>query len=507
VLANLPVTLTLTANDAAGQTARSEPVKLVLPGRRFFDPMAAAIIELRRDLLWNRANAPQNLRIFRALTWRPDGLFRNAADLERLKIIMARLSKTDDTLSDQTRDDLAEEMWALALTLEEGDLNSARERLERAQDRLDEAIRRGADPAEIEELMAEMREAFDEYLERLAEEQGEEDDQDQIERPDQNSMSMSQDQLQQMFDELERLMAEGKTAEAAELMERLRQFMENMRVTEGQGGPKGESMKRLGEAMRRQQDLSDDSFRDLQDGQEDGPPEGQPGQPQEGQQDGGQDDGQEGGREGGQPGQQPGEGTEGQNGQRRPGEGQNNGQGDGGGEEEGEGEGMSLADRQAMIRRQLDRLKQGGQLPGAGSEAGELGRQQLDEAGRAMKDAEDALRDGNLGGAMDRQAEAMEAMRQGLRDLGRAMAEENAGQGDASRQTDADAPEGEGGSRDPLGRPGNDVMTNGSDGNLAEDLQGQRRAQELLDEIRRRSGDFARPEDERSYLKRLMELF
>lgn len=487
VFANLPVTMILTATDAAGQSGRSDPVQLILPGQRFFDPMAAAVIEMRRGLLWNRANAPRNLQVLRAVTWASEGLFRNEADLARLKAIMVKLSK-EQVLSDKTRDDLAEEMWQLALTLEEGDLNSARERLERAQGRLDEAIRRGADPAEIEELMAEMREAFDEYLERLAEEQGEEDDKDQIQDPDQNAMTMNQDQLQQMFDELERLMAEGKTAEAAELMERLRQFMENMKVVEGQGGPGSQSMKRLGETMRRQQDLSDDAFRELQDGQDGS--EGEEGQ--QGQEQGGQ-----------QPGQQPGEQSQGQEGQRRPGEGQGQGQGTGEGED---GEGQSLSDRQGQIRRQLEALQRG-QLPGAGNEKGAEGRRQLGEAGRAMDGAEEALRDGDLGEALDRQAEAMEALRQGIRELGQAMTEGNQTEGQASRQTDADAPEGPGGSRDPLGRPGNDVMTHGSDGNLAEDLQGQRRAQELLDEIRRRSGDFARPEDERSYLKRLMDLF
>jgi histone H3/H4 len=54
--------------------------------------------------------------------------------------------------------------------IEEGDLASARERLQRAQDRLDEAIRNGADPSEIDELMQELREALDNYMRELAEE-------------------------------------------------------------------------------------------------------------------------------------------------------------------------------------------------------------------------------------------------------------------------------------------------------------------------------------------------
>jgi hypothetical protein len=43
--ANLPVLVRLEADDAAGQTGRAEPLAMVLPGRRFFDPLAAALIE------------------------------------------------------------------------------------------------------------------------------------------------------------------------------------------------------------------------------------------------------------------------------------------------------------------------------------------------------------------------------------------------------------------------------------------------------------------------------
>ena len=38
--------------DASGQVAEAPPLSLTLPGRRFFDPFAAAVVEMRRDLLW-----------------------------------------------------------------------------------------------------------------------------------------------------------------------------------------------------------------------------------------------------------------------------------------------------------------------------------------------------------------------------------------------------------------------------------------------------------------------
>ena len=156
------------------------------------------------------------------------------------------------------------------------------------------------------------------------------------------------------------------------------------------------------------------------------------------------------------------------------------------------------------MRDRLGRL-QDGQLPGDGSENGEEGRRQLDRAGRAMDEAEEALRDGDLSGALDRQAEAMEALREGMQQFGQAMAE-NQQQGEAERgqefgQADPN------GQRDPLGRePGNSARI-GSDRNMLQGEDVYRRAQDLLDEIRRRSGEQERPEGERDYLRRLLDMF
>ena len=448
--ANLPVTLRFAVTDAAGQQGVAEPVALVLPGKRFFDPLAAALIEIRRDLLWNRGNAPRVSQVLKAVTYRPEGFVRNADALKRLRALSGELDAQKASLSPEVRDGFAKELWDLALLIEEGDLASAMERLQRAQDRLDEAIRNGADPSEIEQLMQEFREALNDYMQQLAEEAERNPDSQLSENM--QGMQMSGDQLQQMLDELQRLMEEGRMAEAQQLMEMLRQLMENMQVTQGQGqgqgGPGQQAMRELQDTLRGQQGLSDDAFRDLQDGQE---------------------------------------GNEG-----RQGEGQ-------------DGEGQSLAERQQELRDRLGRL-QDGQLPGDGSENGEEGRRQLDRAGRAMEEAEEALREGDLSGALDRQAEAMEALREGMQEFGEAMAENEQQQGEAERGQDFGQayPNGQ---RDPLGRePGNSARI-GSDRNMLQGEDVYRRAQDLLDEIRRRSGEQARPEGERDYLRRLLDMF
>ena len=245
-----------------------------------------------------------------------------------------------------------------------------------------------------------------------------------------------------MLDELQSLMQQGRTAEAQDLMQKLRDMMNNMKVTKGDGSGKGgsgksgsgqQAMKDLGQTLRDQQKLSDDSFRDLQDG---GP------------------------------------------------------------------NGESLADRQKRLKDQIDQLRRGGTLPGAGDPKGSEGRQALDEAGRAMEDAEKALRDGDLPQALDKQAEALDALRQGIQNLGDAMAQNQADQADPNAHS-----AGPQGQRDPLGRDGTTGTQMGPDRGL---LQGQdvyRRAQDLLDEIRKRAGQQGRPDQERSYLNRLLDLF
>ena len=469
VFANLPVTMVFAAVDAAGQEGVSAPYQVTLHGRRFFDPLAAALIEMRRDLMWNRVNAPRAVEILKAVTHRPEGFIRHDRAFLRLRVLMRELEAKEAALTAEERDAFAEELWTIALMVEEGNLQSALDRLQRAQDRLQEAIENGASQEEIDQLMREMQQALNEYMRELAEEaQRNPGDQQQSEMM--QGQMMSGNQLQEMLEELQRLMEEGRTAEAAELMEQLRQLMENMQVVQGQGQGQGQGspgqqgMQELGETLRDQQELSDDAFRELQ------------GVPRPGQE-GGQQDGEQQGENGGQPGEGQGAGDEQQG---------------------------SLTDRQRELRERLDEL-QNGQLPGDGTEQGEDGRRNLERAGRAMEEAEDALRRGDLDGALDRQAEAMEAMRDGLQDFGEALAqeqrEERDGQGGNQEFGSAD-PNG----RDPLGREAGETARIGSDENMVQNDPNQR-AQELLDEIRRRSGDLARPSEELDYLKRLLQLF
>lgn len=440
--ANLPVRLTLSAEDDRAQTGQTPPEAIILPGRRFFDPLAAALIELRRDLLWSRENAPRALQILRAVTYLPEGFIRN----ERIYLQLRTLVRELDTalrggLPPEARDDAAAALWDIAVRLEEGDLTNARERLQQVQDRLSEALRRGANEAEIAELMQDMQRAMQEYIRELAETAQRNPDQQRAETG--QAQEITGDQLQQMLDRIEELMKEGRTAEAAELLETLRQMLENLQVVEGgqpMPGPGQQALNDLGQTLRDQQELADEAFRSLQDRL----------------------------------------GSQGQ-GQRRA-------------------EARDQARRQQALRDQLQRQGEGG-LPGAGTAEGQAARDALDRAGRAMEEAEQALRENDMGQALERQAEAMAALRDGIRNLGEAVAQDE-GQ---PRNGQAMAP---GDGRDPLGRlPGASGRGIDTQDQLLQDEDIYRRARDILDELRRRSGEQDRPEPERDYLRRLLELF
>ncbi len=477
--AHLPVKITLMARDAADQESVSEPYLTALPARRFFDPLAAAIIEQRRDLLWTRDNATRVAQLLRAVSHLPEGFFRSDTAYLRLRVTLRRLETFNEFgLKSEQQEEIAQALWELAVLIEDGTLADALERMRRAQERLTEAMQNGATDEEIAELMQELREATQDYMRQLSRLAQENQDGEGQQGQNGESLQMTQDDLQRMMDRIQELMEQGRMAEAQQALEEFQQMMENMRVTQGQGqGQQSEgqqAMEGLAETLREQQGLSDQAFRDLQ---EQFNPGAQAGENQ--------------GNEGRNGGQGRGQSHEGQGGQGQ-------GQDQAGAGQQGQG---SLADRQQALRNELNRQQQN--LPGAGTPEGEAARDALGRAGRAMEDAEDALRGDDLAEAIDRQSEAMEALREGMRSLGEAMAQNQQNQpGQGAQEGDMQA-----NNRDPLGRNPGATGSISTDENLLQGEDVYRRARELLDEIRRRTGESDRPQIELEYLKRLLERF
>ncbi|WP_122072565.1 DUF4175 domain-containing protein [Pseudophaeobacter sp. EL27] len=503
--ANLPVVFSFSVRDAAGQSSTSAGLGAPLVAPRFFDPLAAAVAEQRRDLIWTRGNSLRITQLLRSLSHRPEDLFREAGSylqmrgiLRRLEAALRQSSDSEMPISEDQRTESAAALWALAQSLEEGDIGDALERMQRAKERLSQAMRDGASDEEIARLMQKLREATQDYMRQLQRQAQRDGQSGEGSEGQQEAMTLNQQDLQAMMDRIQELMEQGRMAEAEQALEEFQRMMENMRMTQSQQGQNGsdgqQAMEDLGETLQEQQGLSDQAFRDLQ---EQFNPNAQAGESQN-------NEGRSGGQGRGQQ-HQGGTGGAGQSGQNgSEGQGDDSGQAPGG-TAQGGGDGGtpgagSLADQQRALREALRRQQEG--LPqGLGAE-GEATGQALDRAGEAMDGAEEALRQGDMAEAIDRQSEAMEALREGMRALGEAMAQnqqpgQQPGQGDSASSSRAD-PLGRDRNAGGLGDERNSEFGNG---------RAHRRAWDLLEELRRRVGEQGREEDERRYFERLLDQF
>jgi hypothetical protein len=448
--AGLPVTVTLSAEDAVGQTGETGR-NVVLPGRRFFDPLASAIVEQRRDLLWNRDNAAASRQVLRAVSHRPEDVFRSETVFLKLRVALRRLETGCATASSPTR--CATRRPRRCGPSRSRSRRASVRRARTAAPRAGAAVRGDAQRRHRRgdrRADAELREAMQDYMRQLAE-QAPQDNQQMSEMQD--MQEITPDQLEQMLQRLQELMEQGRMDEAQALLDQLRQMMENMQIAQGQQGqgqpsPGQQAMEGLAETLRQQQGLSDETFGDLQ-----------------------QQFGQ-----GGQPGPDPGSAA------RR---------------------GAGGRGRQSRARARASgrpcrtpagaagrTARQQGQLPGAGTSGDDAVARRArpggprDGAGRGVAPAGRSRRRarqpvGRDGGPARGDARTRRADGAAAGPAGSAGRRHGAGQ--------------RVGRRDPLGR---ETGQNGRIGTDQQLLQGDdvyRRAEELLDEIRRRSGDQSRP--------------
>lgn len=150
-----------------------------------------------------------------------------------------------------------------------------------------------------------------------------------------------------------------------------------------------------------------------------------------------------------------------------------------------------LAELQSQLADQLQRSLQA--LPdGAGDP--------MASAEGAMRDAEQALREGDPGSALNAQEDALAELRAGAEELARELME---------RRQEQQGNTGEGGDgeeEDPLGRPANGAFADGTGVEIPDELD-RARAREILEELRRRAAEAGRPQDELDYIERLLERF
>ncbi|MGE0630230.1 MAG: TIGR02302 family protein [Hyphomicrobiaceae bacterium] len=450
--AGMRARMTLVVKDHAGNVGRSQTIEMNVPERRFFQPLARAVIEQRRLLNTDSRFTGKVLKSIDALTYEPAGFINDSAVFLGLRSVYHQLRR------DHTRAGLEsakDHLWHIARRIEDGrSLSAAEQRLRDLQDRLSKALRDGASDEEMQRLMQELRQALNDYLQELARNAQNMPPID-MNQLNQNQL-MSQQDLERMLNQMENMMRHGSRDQAQEMLSQLRDLLDRLQrgqmgqmgqMQRGQGQQMMQMMDQMGDIIGRQQQLMDDTFSAQRNEQGNG--------------------------------QQQGEGQ---------GEGQQGERGQGNGNSPGE-----LGRRQGSLRDQLDRLGRG--LRQFGQDV----PQQFRDADQAMRNSQRALEQGDLETATREEGRALEELRKGARQMAEQMMRNMGrryGMGPAG-----DVP------RDPLGRPqrseGPDLGTNVK---IPEEIDMQR-AREILEELRKRLGDQTRPALELDYIERLLRRF
>ncbi|MEM9097037.1 MAG: TIGR02302 family protein [Pseudomonadota bacterium] len=472
--AGAEVEITLYAEDGAGQITATEPRKIRLPGRRFSDPLAASLVEQRRELALDFSEAFRILDVIQSVTKRPEAIFKDRhGPYMGTRMVVRRLAKAGvEERVPEAAPELVDLLWDIALSLEDGNLSDALERLRAAEQRLRDALENGTDE-EVRQAIEELRQAMNEYIQELAR-QMQENPQAQQRQQGQQGQELSQQDLDEMLNEMQRRAESGLRDQARDMLSELSRMLENLQAgsqQQQQGGPGQQALQELQDMIQRQRDLADRTFDELR----------QQRRQQQGQQ------GQGNRNESGDPG-------EGQQGQSGSGQGDNLGRGE---EPGGPGEG-GLAGDQESLRQALEELRR--QLPGGDGASRALG-----EAGEAMGNARDALQGGDNSDAVQDQMEALDRLSEGAQ----ALAEQiQNGQGDVGADGQgSDGDDRQLGETDPFSRSNSG---NGLDRGNSVDVPNQSqldRARELLEELRERSAEPHRPELELDYYDRLLEKF
>ncbi|TPP06991.1 TIGR02302 family protein [Rhizobium glycinendophyticum] len=479
-LAGSKVKITLVATDGAGQTGRSEPVEMVLPTRNFAEPLAAAVAEQRQTFALDTREMPQAIALSEALVIRADETIPNLGHFLLIESARARMAQAK---GEEALKDTADYLWEIALGIEDGELSTAEKRLRDAQQALADALENGATDREIKKLMDELRAAMNDFISELAQRMPNQSGEQQ-----QNAQNtLRQKDLQNLLDQLENLARSGNRDQAQQLLSELQRMMNNLQAGRPQQGQQQENSEarrqidKLGEIMQQQQQLMDETFR-LDQALRDRMQRGDPQQGEEGAEGEQQDLGQQG-----QQGQQGEQGKQG---------GQPNL--DGMTADQLREALRQLRQQQEGLGKQLGELQEG--LKGLGMKPGKG----FGQAQQEMEGAGEALGKSQGDRAVQGQGRAMEALRQGARDMMNQMMQAMRGQQGQGQEMGQGR--GNQNDRDPLGRP---RATNGPDFGervkVPDEIDVQR-AREILEAIREKLGQNSSPEIERRYLERLLDI-
>ena len=457
--------LRLETSDALGQIGRSDAITMVLPERIFNHPVARALAGHRKLLV---APPPENVDAaivaLDDLSSRPEHFSHDKVVYLAMRVARARLMYDG---APGVMKSVRRLLWDTALRIEDGEFALAGRELSEIQDALEQALRDGAYPDAVDELLNTLRNALERFLAALDEQLNEKGMEGLSDIPGLSYLDAQN--LKQMIEDARELARTGSTDAAQATLEELRSLLQSIQSAMESDQPTDQfaeirkMMEQLSGVSRDQQDLLDQTFQQLRRSL------GSEGDPAS---DGGMtDDGAETGALPAPDGMTAQDATRG------------------------------FAPAQEGLRQVLGELMRNiEQLLGQPSPA-------IGEAESAMGGAAGSLRAADPGRAVGFQTDAMDALRRATEQVAeqisrhlRAMPGGMAGSRGATMPNTGN---------DPFGRMGSGASgMQMDDGSVKVPSQMEmRRAREIYEELRRRAGNLKRPVLEREYIHRLLRQF
>lgn len=474
--AGLPVVITFEAKDHIGQITASERLSLVLPERKFEHPVAKSLIKVRKSLAWNYKED------FSALAGDLESLLRASDFMNQddvlylaIKVAAARLQLVNDKPQEErtlAAQDIIKLLWMAAISVEDGDLALAMLELKEAQKNLETAM---ANPkttdAEIARLMDELQEkmnnAFAEMQKEMQKRMANGEQIPQIPDDMMNNV-ISPDAMAKMMEQLQSAIKSGDKAGAQEMLSQIQRMMDMMdSSTMTMQLPSDMQMMQDGvneleELIKKQQALLEQTSEQAEHAEMNTPaPAIAPDL----------ETLKDMGMENMPPPPQPNSNS------------------------------MTSASESHKAEQQALRYILGQLMMDAGEKLDEIPKN-MGQAEQSMRGSEEALGEEDFHSSIPHQEETIKHLKEAQKDLSKQLS--------ARMQMMVGMGLSGGQKYDPLGRPYGEDQQNGqahgSDVKIPDESR-RKRVEEILDLLRRRSGEFDRPDDELEYFRRLLRQF
>ena len=493
--AGLPVIATLVAKDAPGQRSTSAEAGFVLPERPFKNPLARAVLDIRKRLSLAPEDHAQAASDLSALADAPDAFDNNTSvylALSSTASLLDRSGEPADITEAQSR------LWSLALQLEDDAVARTAQAVQAAKEALRQSVQKG-DKTDMERKADELRREIQKHLQALAEKARK----DGTLMPfDPSQRTLNQQDFDKLTQEMKDAAKAGRMDEAQDKLQQLEKMLEQLKQAEANPSQDRQQARQQRQRGQQQMGAAEDMV------QREGALKGRAAT-RESEAD------------------KPSEGDKARN--------------DKAGDDKAGGDKLGRetdSKQQKAMRRALGEMMQNfgdltGKIPDALSQADiamdqagqALGQGKDKEAGAAQQRAIDALQKGqqqmsqqmaqSLGISVqpgEGEGEGNGPGDQMAGDDGQGDDQGNGGPGDRNAELGDNGQPGDQAPnvpRDPLGRPtkdGTSGRTDGGDVHVPDQME-QARTREIQTELRRREGERTRPPGELDYIDRLLKAF